>query len=412
MIPPPGAHSAVRPVARTLYDIAQSFDWPLDPEPRLRRALRLLHRIVPYERCGLLDAPVVGLPRLLIEPDGAEDQEGVDRLLRRFFTLLTGEAQRTRERRPPDIALVPLWASPLHLAVPLVGLDQVLGVLFVRGATVYTDAHLRLLSVVAAQIAAYLTACRLREQEAQIVTAHEAARAAADAESRGKDELLALLARELAKPLTPMRFAMLTIRSQAARDPVVQRARDVVELQIAYLGRLLDDLLDVSRLGRDKVELRKESVTLQSIVTEALETTLSLAEARRHRVTVSLPAEPLSLEADAARLTQVVANLLDNAAKFTPPGGEISLTGCREAGEIVLRVRDTGAGISAAMLPLVFDLCAQADRSVPHAEEGLGVGLTLARILVELHGGRLTAHSEGAGRGSEFVVRLPIAAPA
>jgi signal transduction histidine kinase len=287
----------------------------------------------------------------------------------------------------------------------------VLGVLFVRGAEVYTDDHLRLLSVVAAQIAAYLTACRLREQEAQIVTEHERARVAAEAESRGKDAFLTVLARELAKPLTPMRFAMLTIRSQAARDPVVQRARDVVELQVAYLGRLLDDLLDVARLGRDKIELRKESLTLQAIVTAALETTLGVAEARRHRVTVSLPAEPLSLEADANRLTQVIANLLDNAAKFTPAGGEISLTAYREADEIVLRVRDTGVGISAEVLPQVFDLCARADRSVSHAEEGLGVGLTLARILVELHGGRLSAHSEGAGRGSEFVVRLPIDAP-
>jgi signal transduction histidine kinase len=127
-------------------------------------------------------------------------------------------------------------------------------------------------------------------------------------------------------------------------------------------------------------------------------------------VTVSLPAEPLSLEADAFRLTQVVANLLDNAAKFTPPGGEISVAGSHEANEIVLRVRDTGVGISAEMLPLVFDLCAQTERSVSHTE-GLGVGLTLARILVELHGGRLSAHSEGAGQGSEFVVRLPISTP-
>jgi len=412
MLPPPtpGASNPVS-VARTLYDIAQHFDWPLDPEPRLRRALRLLGRIVPYDRCGLLDTPGVGMPRLLVEPEDAEDREGVSRILRRFFTLLTDEAQRTPDRRPPDVALVPLWASRLHLAVPLVGLDRVLGVLFVRGTSVYTDDHLRLLSVVAAQIAAYLTACRLREQEAQVVTDHEAARAAADAESRGKDEFLAILARELAKPLTPIRFAMLTIRSQAAHDPVVQRARDVVELQVAYLSRLLDDLLDVSRLGRDKVELRKESLTLQSIVTEALETTLTLAEARRHRVTVSLPAEPLSLEADASRLTQVVTNLLDNAAKFTPPGGEISLAGYREADEIVLRVRDTGVGMSQEMLPLVFDLCAQADRSVPPAEESLGVGLTLARILVELHGGRLSAHSAGAGQGSEFVVRVPAGAP-
>jgi signal transduction histidine kinase len=408
--PPPDASNPTGSVARTLYDIAQGFDWPLHPEPRLRRALRLLRRIVPYDRCGLLDTPAVGALRLVVEPDAAEEREGVGRILKRFLTLLT-EAHRATHGRPPDLALVPLWASPSHLAVPLVGLDRVLGVLFVRGANVYTDDHLRLLSVVAAQIAAYLTACRLREQEVQMMTDHEAARAAADAESRGKDAFLAMLARELRKPLTPIRFAMLTIRSQAERDPTVQRARDVVGRQVEYQSRLLDDLLDVSRLARDKVDLRKESLTLQAIVTAALETTLALADARRHRVSVSLPEEPLSLEADSTRLTQVVVNLLDNAARFTPPGGEISVTGYREDSEIVLRVRDTGVGISPEMLPLVFDLCAQADRALPHVEEGLGVGLTLARILVELHGGSINAHSEGPGRGSEFVVRLPIGAP-
>jgi signal transduction histidine kinase len=403
---PPAAANSVGSVARTLYDIAQGFDWPLDPEPRLRRALRLLHRIVPYDRCGLLDTPAVGAPRLLVEPDAAEEREGVGRILRRFLTLLTEEAHLATGR-PPDLALVRLWASPSHLAVPLVGLDRVLGVLFVRGTDVYTDDHLRLLSVVAAQIAAYLTACRLREQEAQMVTEHETARAAADVESRDKDEFLATLARELRKLLTPIRFAMLTIRGQAEGDPALQRARDVVERQVGHLGRLLDDLLDVSRLGRDKVELRKESLTLQAIVTEALETALGLADARRHRVSVSLPEEPLSLEADSVRLTQVVANLLENAAKFTPPGGEISVTGYGEDREIVLRVRDTGVGISPEMLSRVFDLCAQADRSLSQAEEGLGVGLTLARILIELHGGTISARSAGPGQGSEFVVRLP-----
>lgn len=408
---PPDASNPVGSVARTLYDIAQGFDWPLDPEPRLRRALRLLHRIVPYDRCALLDTPAVGAPRLVVEPDAAEEREGVSRILRRFLTLLTDEADRAADRRPPDIALVPPWASPSHLAVPLVGLNRVLGVLFVRGTDVYTDNHLRLLSVVAAQIAAYLTACRLREQEAQMVTEHEAARAAADAESRGKDEFLAMLARELGKPLTPIRLAMLTIRSQAERDPAVQRARDVVARQVEYQTRMLDDLLDMSRLGRDKVDLRKESLTLQTIVTKALETTLGFSDARRHRVLVSLPEAPLSLEADSVRLTQVVVNLLDNAARFTPPGGEISVTGYREDSEIVLRVRDTGVGISPEMLPRVFELGAQTHRPLPHAEEGLGVGLTLARILVELHGGSINAHSEGPDQGSEFVVRLPIGAP-
>jgi len=399
----PGASDPVQLVARTLYDIAQGFDWLLDPEPRLRRALRLLRRIVPYDRCGLLDMPAVGGSRLVVEPDAPEERDGVARILRRFVAVLTDEAHRP---------FVPLWASSSHLAVPLVGMDRVQGILFVRGTEVYTENHLRLLSVVAAQIAAYLTACRLREQEAQIVVDHEAARVAADADSRGKDEFLAMLARELGKPLTPIRLAMLTIRGQAERDPAVQRAKDVVERQVESLRQVLGALLDVLRLRREKVELRKQSTTLQTIVTAALETTLGLADARRHRVSVSLPVDPLWLEADAARLTQAVSNLLDNAAKFTSPGGEISVTGSREGATIVLRVRDTGVGLSREMLPLVFDLCAQTDRPLRQGEEGLGVGLTLARLLIELHGGSLEAHSEGEGQGSEFVVRVPIGAPA
>ena len=398
----PGASDPVQLVARTLYDIAQGFDWLLDPEPRLRRALRLLRRIVPYDRCGLLDMPAVGGSRLVVEPDAPDERDGVARILRRFVAVLTDEAHRP---------FVPLWASSSHLAVPLVGMDRVVGVLFVRGTEVYTENHLRLLSVVAAQIAAYLTACRLREQEAQIVVDHEAARVAADAESRSKDEFLAMLARELGKPLTPIRLAMLTIRGQAERDPAVQRAKDVVERQVESLGQVLGALLDVLRLRREKVELRKQSTTLQTIVTAALETTLGLADARKHRVSVSLPVDPLWLEADAARLTQAVSNLLDNAAKFTLPGGEIFVIGSREGATIVLRVRDTGVGMSREMLPLVFDLCAQTDRPLCQGEEGLGVGLTLARLLIELHGGSLEAHSEGEGQGSEFVVRVPIGAP-
>jgi signal transduction histidine kinase len=391
-------------VARTLYDIAQGFDWPLDPEPRLRRALRLLRRIVPYDRCGLLDTSVGGARRLLIEPDAAEEREGVSRILRRFLNLLTDEHEAT-DRRPP--AAAPLWASPSHLAVPLVGHDRVLGVLFVRGTDVYTDDHLRLLSVVAAQIAAYLTACRLREQETQMVIDHAAARAAADSTTRARDEFIVALALELRTLLAPIRASMQTLRSQAERDPAVQRATDVVEQQDEHLGRLLDDLLDVSRLAHDKVDLHKEPLTLQAIVAHALETTLGPAGARTHRVSVSLPDEPLSLEADSARLTRVVANLFDNAAQLTPPGGEISVTGYRADGEIVLRVRDTGAGITPEMLPFVFDLGARADTSLPHAAQRLGVGLTLTRILVELHGGSVTAHSGGPGQGSEIVVRLP-----
>ena len=399
----PDASNPFQSVARTLYDIAQGFDSPLDTESRLRRALVLLRRIVPSHRCALYEAPAAGAARLVVEPDIPEEREALRRVLTRSLTAVTDEPRPAADSLPSDVAHLVTCAS--HLTVPLLGLDRVLGVLFVshHETDAYTDDHLRLMSVVASQTAAYLTACRLHAQEAQIVSEHEAARAAAEAESRAKTEFLAMLAHELRNPLMAIRTTMQTIRGQAERDPIVQRARQIVERQVGHLGRLLDDLLDVSRLVRGKIELRKETVTLQMIVAEALETTRGFIDARRHVESVSLPEEPLWFEADPARITQVVGNLLDNAAKYTPRGNEISVTGYRERGEVVLRVRDTGIGISPEMLPRVFDLFAQADRSLARSE-GLGVGLTLARTLIELHGGTITVSSTG---GAQIQITLP-----
>ena len=394
--------------ARTIYDIAQGFDSPLDAELRIRHALGLLRRIVPYDRCALLEAPAVGAARVVAEPDAPETREALRRVLTGFLTVLTDEPWRAADWLPPDVAhLVPCAA---HLAVPLVGLDRVQGVLFVshQEADAYTDDHLRLLSVVASQIAGYLTACRLREQEAQIVSEHEAARAAAERDNRAKDEFLAMLAHELRNPARAIRIAMQTIRGQGQRDPIVGRARDVVERQTGHLTRLLDDLLDVSRLTRGKIELHKETVTLQMVVAEALETTRGFIDPRGHVESVSLPDTPLWFEADPTRITQVVSNLLDNAAKYTPRDGRISVAGYRDGAEVVLRVRDSGIGIASEMLPRVFDLFAQSDRPPADEAGGLGVGLTLARTLTELHDGTITVESEGPGRGSEFVVRLPV----
>jgi signal transduction histidine kinase len=398
--------------ARTLYDIAQGFDSPLDSELRLQHTLRLLRRVVPYDRCALLEVPAAGPARFLVEPDAPEEREPLRRVLTRFLTILSDEIERDVGGRPSNVAPFAHLDSPAHLAVPVVGLDRVLGVLFVRygGGGAYTDDHLRLLSVIASQIAAYLTACHLREQEAQIVSEHEAARAAADAESRVKDEFLAMLIHELRNPLMAIRSAVQTIAGKAERDPTVRLETGVVERQVNQLVRLLDDLLDVSHLSGGKIELRKETVTLQAIVAEALATTRGFSDARRHGVSVSLPEEPIWLEADAARITQVVATLLNNAAKSTSGGGEISVTGRGERDDVVLRVRDTGIGIVPAMLPRVFDLFAQVNRS--GSERGLGVGLTLARALVELHGGTIIVQSEGPGRGCEFTVHLPVGIPA
>jgi signal transduction histidine kinase/ActR/RegA family two-component response regulator len=407
----PDLSNPLQSVASTLYDIAQGFNSPLDPESRLRRALALLRRIVPSDRCALFEAPAAGAARLVVEPDVPEEREALRRVLTRCWTVITDEPRGAADSLPPDVAHLMACAS--HLTVPLLGLDRVLGVLFVshRETDAYTEDHLRLVSVVASQTAAYLTACRLHAQEAQIVTDHEAARAAAEAESRAKNEFLALLAHELRNPLMAIRTTMQTIRGQAERDPIVQRAGQLVIRQVGHLARLLDDLLDVSRLMRGKIELRKETVTLQMIVAAALETTRGFIDARRHSQSISLPAVPLWFEADPTRITQVVGTLLDNAAKYTPAGGGISVTGYREGAEVVVRVRDTGIGIAPEMLRPVFDLFVQADRSRAGSPGGLGVGLTLARTVIELHGGTISAQSEGPGQGSEFVVRLPVGAP-
>jgi PAS domain S-box-containing protein len=225
---------------------------------------------------------------------------------------------------------------------------------------------------------------------------------------RRKDEFLAMLAHELRNPLAPIRTAAQVIRLLGTSDANVRRSAEMVERQVQHLTRLVDDLLDVSRITRGKIKLRKEPVELAAVVARAVETARPLLDARAHELTVTLPPEAVRLEADATRLAQVVGNLLANAAKYTAEGGHVWLTAEREGGTAVLRVRDTGVGIPPDMLGKVFDLFTQVDRSLARSEGGLGIGLTLVKNLVELHGGTVGAYSEGPGKGSEFVVRLPV----
>jgi signal transduction histidine kinase len=251
----------------------------------------------------------------------------------------------------------------------------------------------------------------VEEQRQQSLAREHAARAAAEAANNSKDEFIAMLAHELRTPLAPIRMAMHTLRRAAERDPDVQRATEVVERQSRHLARLLDDLLDVARLAREKVVLDRRATALQTVVGEALESSRELLEARHHAVRVALPDAPVWLDVDPMRLTQVVGNLLNNAAKYTTPGGVIIVTGEVVEREAVLRIRDNGVGIAPETLGRIFDLFAQGDGTASCRERGLGVGLTLARMLVEFHGGTLTAASEGLGHGSEFVVRLPLGVP-
>ncbi|HEY5313979.1 MAG TPA: ATP-binding protein, partial [Pirellulales bacterium] len=230
---------------------------------------------------------------------------------------------------------------------------------------------------------------------------------------RRKDEFLAMLAHELRNPLAPIRNALGLLKAEDLDPPTVAWAMDMMERQVDHLVRLVDDLLDVSRATQGKIKLRNRRVDFNQIVAHAIETARPLIDLQQHELTVSLPAEPVWLECDEIRLTQVVANLLNNASKYTDRGGKISIVGSCEQGHAVLRVRDTGIGIAADVLPHVFDLFIQADRSLDRSHGGLGIGLCLVKKLVDLHGGSAEAYSAGPGQGSEFVVRMPLAeAPA
>ena len=266
-----------------------------------------------------------------------------------------------------------------------------------------------------------LTVSPIRDEDGRIVGASkigrditqqkllEAERLEAD---RRKDEFLAMLAHELRNPLSSIRNAV-QLFGRLETEQELEWAKEVVERQVKHLARLIDDLLDVSRITRGKIGLRKEPLNLSPVVSAAVEAVRPLLEERKHELSISLNNGGLRLEADPLRLEQILVNLLTNAAKYTDSGGKISLTARHEGPDVVIRVRDTGMGISPELLPRIFDLFAQGDRTMARSEGGLGIGLTLVQKLAEMHGGGVIAESDGPGRGSEFTVRLPaLAGPA
>lgn len=225
--------------------------------------------------------------------------------------------------------------------------------------------------------------------------------------NRRKDEFLAMLAHELRNPLAPILNAVAILNHLMRGDDKLAYVSDIIERQTRHLSRLVDDLLDVSRISLGKVKLQKERIELATVMARAAEISTPLINARQHQLTIQMPPKNLLLEADATRLAQVISNLLTNAAKYTDQGGLIHLAAVMDGDDAVISVRDTGIGISADLLPRVFDLFTQGDRSLARSEGGLGIGLTLVRRLVELHGGSVKAVSAGIGCGSEFTVRLP-----
>ena len=235
------------------------------------------------------------------------------------------------------------------------------------------------------------------------------ARRDAEAANRAKDEFLAMLGHELRNPLAPILTALQLMRLR--NESAAERERTIIERQVNHMVSLVDDLLDVSRITRGKVQLKRERIDLADIVAKAIEMTSPAIESRRHILTVDVP-RGLVVDGDAARLAQVTANLLTNAAKYTDPGGQIAVSGSSENAQAVLSVTDSGRGIAPDMLPRIFDLFAQERQEIDRSDGGLGLGLAIVKNLMRAHGGTVDAHSDGKSRGARFTIRIPLAARA
>lgn len=298
--------------------------------------------------------------------------------------------------RYPDVAADIAAPSFAFAVVPLVSRGHAIGALALRhdSAREMRRTERLFLLALAQHAAQALDRSRLYEE--------------ARALNRAKDEFQAMLAHELRNPIGAISNALLLLEGVDATDPSATRYRGIASRQMQHVVRLLDDLLDVSRITRGRVALRLSCVSLSAIVEEAAHVSGPGMERRRHRLTVDLPDDPLWVHGDVDRLNQVLRNLLDNAAKYTPEGGDIRIRARREGETAVVSVRDDGAGIPADLLPRIFDLFTQADRSLDRAEGGMGIGLSLVTNLVQMHGGTVEALSDGPGRGSEFIIRIPL----
>ncbi len=299
-------------------------------------------------------------------------------------------------RDAPHAAMLRALGLTSYICMPMRSRGRVCGALTFATAESgrrYSEIHLRAAEDLAAR-------CAVAIENAQLVGALREA-------DRRKDEFLAILAHELRNPLAPLRNAVEILRLRAPDLPEVQMANDMMARQVRHLSRLVDDLLDVSRVSSGRIELRRETVALAAAIEAAVESSRPAIEAGRHQLAMVPAPEPIHVDADPVRLSQVLSNLLNNAARYTPPGGRITIESAREGGQAVIRVRDTGAGIPRDMLESIFEIFVQGPGTGGAAQGGLGIGLTLVKRLVELHGGTVTAHSAGPGQGSELTVRLP-----
>jgi len=317
------------------------------------------------------------------------------------------------ERRlsPAQLAGMPQWPQNLSggVVLPLSVGGRVLGALVVATEAImgFDEHDIAVFEQLAERAAVAFDNARLYSNLQKEIVDRQEAEFKLEEAARRKDEFLAMLSHELRNPLAPIRGAVEVMRRIAPAEEKLSWARDVIERQVGHLTRLVDELLDVARIASGKVSLRLERIELAAVVQQAVETARPLIEARRHELQLRLPPQPLWLAGDLVRLSQVVANLLNNAAKYTPEGGRIEVEAGVQEAEIFIRVRDNGIGIEPDLLSQMFDLFAQGARSLDRSQGGLGVGLTLVRHLVQLHGGRVEGRSKGVGAGSEFAVFLP-----
>jgi signal transduction histidine kinase len=297
-----------------------------------------------------------------------------------------------------------------YLAVPVIARSgEVIGGLFLGHPEpdVFTERSERLIEGISAQAGIAMDNARLYEAAQNEIRRREQAEAALQETDRRKDEFLATLAHELRNPLAPIRQAALISKTPAATEAQKRWSHDVIERQVHHMALLLDDLLDISRVTRGTLELRTEMTELAAVIEAAVETARPSIDSKRHVLSIEIPDQPLQLAADPLRLAQVISNLLTNAAKYTDPEGRIRLRVEQQPGAIMISVTDNGIGIPADALERVFAMFSQVKSAQDRSDGGLGIGLALAKGLIDLHGGTIEARSAGIGRGSEFIVRLP-----
>jgi len=390
--------------SRTHYDIAHLLDSGERSEKRVLHVLELLRRLVPYDQCGLLEARTGLAPRVVLVPAAPPEEEAwVVEMLSRLFERLAEEPSRRAESLPA--------MAGAHLAVPLLGLDEVIGVLFVRrGEGAYQVQDVRALSVFGAKLGAFLSMVRARDQDAERSREMDEARRTAEAANRAKDQFLALVSHELKTPLSSTLTWTHALRSRSTPEDERLRAIEAIERNVRAEAKLLDDLLDLSCIATADLRLDLRAVEPVRVIKAAIEGLRPRAERKLIRLETAFDRSVETLIVDPQRLDQVVAVLLANAIAFTPDGGHVEVHLTRAGAWARLQVIDSGSGIESDFLPHVFDVSPPAG-SLDRAHGATGIQLAVVKHVVELHGGRIRVESPGEEKGATFTVELPFEGP-